>query len=77
MDGDVALVVAVEQLDLERVVELSVEPGRQVGHQAGHDGELVEQVKVGRVLAVAVQRGEACGDGGALVFQLGEPGQDA
>jgi len=76
VDGDLAGVVAVEDLDAEGVVKLGVQPCGQMGHQVAQDGQEVQQVQVGRGRSVTFELGELGADSGAFGLQLGEPGQD-
>ena len=73
VDADLVVLLVVEHLQVERVVELLLEPCGGVGEDVSELGQRIQQVRVGSCGVLRVQLG---GDGGAFFFELGETGDD-
>ena len=70
------VLLVVEELEVERVVELLLQPGGRVGEDVSELGQGVQQVRVGRCVVFPGEGVEFGADGGAFFFQFGEPGDD-
>jgi len=76
VDADLVVLLVVEHLQVERVVELLLEPCGGVGEDVSELGQRIQQVRVGSCGVLRGQRVQLGGDGGAFFFELGETGDD-